>query len=221
MNLQKIIKKIILLFLLGVISVITINVYVLSFSYNNIHQDTTKLPAKPVGIIFWARVFSNWEPSDILKDRLSVAISWYKSGLIDKILVSWDNGRKEYDEVTAMQKYLIKKWVDKNDIYLDYAWFDTYDTLYRSKYIFWVENAYLYTQDFHLKRAVYIAKRLWIESAWVPTDLQDYIYNDYYNRREVLARIKAFLDVEILKSKSKYLGEPVDMSKPQTELSKL
>jgi vancomycin permeability regulator SanA len=52
MNLQKIIKKIILLFLLGVISVITINVYVLSFSYNNIHQDTTKLPAKPVGIIF-------------------------------------------------------------------------------------------------------------------------------------------------------------------------
>ena len=218
---KNILKKLWILIFSWILAIVLINIYVLSFSYWNIHTDTTKLQAKPVGIVFWARVFSNGQPSDILKDRLSVAISSYKTWLIDKILVSGDNWRETYDEVTTMQKYLISKGVKQDDIYLDYAWFDTFDTLYRAKHIFWVENSYLYTQEFHLKRAVYIGKRLWIETQGISTDLQDYIYTGYYNRREVLARVKAFLNVEILRSKSKYLWNPVDMSKPQQEISKL
>jgi vancomycin permeability regulator SanA len=39
------------------------------------------------------------------------------------------------------------------------------------------------------------------------TNLQIYLADDYNKKREVLARVKAFLDVEIFKSSPKYLGD--------------
>jgi vancomycin permeability regulator SanA len=37
------------------------------------------------------------------------------------------------------------------------------------------------------------------------------LLEDYNNRREILARIKAFLEIEILKSKPKYLGDKIEI----------
>jgi vancomycin permeability regulator SanA len=110
-----------------------------------------------------------------------------------------------------MQKYLLDLWVEKDDIYLDYAGFDTYDSLYRAREIFWVQKVVLFTQDFHLKRALYIAKRLWLQPLWVETNLQSYVKDKYNNIREVFARVKAFLEVEILKSKPRFLGDKIEI----------
>ena len=114
-----------------------------------------------------------------------------------------------------MQKYLLTQWVDVHDMYLDYAGFDTYDSLYRAKHVFQVSELMLFTQDFHLKRAMYISQRLGISTIGVATNLQPYVNEQYNNRREVLARVKAFLDVEILKSKSKYLWDPIPILSDQ------
>jgi vancomycin permeability regulator SanA len=43
------------------------------------------------------------------------------------------------------------------------------------------------------------------------TDLQDYRDINYFERREMLSRIKAFLEIEILKSKPKFLGEKIEI----------
>ena len=110
-----------------------------------------------------------------------------------------------------MQKYLINLWVEVDDIYLDYAWFDTYDSIYRAREIFGVNDIVLFTQDFHLKRAMYIINKLDINTYWVETNLQKYINEDYNNRREIFARIKAFLDVEIFNSRPKYLWETIEI----------
>jgi vancomycin permeability regulator SanA len=69
----------------------------------------------------------------------------------------------------------------------------------------------LFTQDYHLKRAMYIAKRLGIKTQWMSSDLQEYRDMDYFERRELFSRIKAFLEVEILKSKPKFLGESIEI----------
>lgn len=215
----KILKYLWTFLLFWILSIISINLYVLSFSKWKILQNTNNLEKIEVWLVFWARVMQTWVPSDILKDRLKVAISAYKEEKINKIIVSGDNSIEKYDEPTSMRNYLVDNWVAKDDIYLDYAWFDTYDTLYRAKYIFWVENVVLFTQEFHLKRALYISEKLWIGSIWVSTNLQSYIHDDYYDRREVLARIKAFLNVDILNSKPKFLWNKIDMNFPQEEIS--
>jgi len=195
--------------------ILIINYLVLSFSKEGYFNDVEKLPNIRVWLVFGASVKRNWDPSDILKDRLIVTYNAYNKWKIKKIIVSWDNSKPNYNEPAAMEKYLIKLWVKKEDIYLDFAGFDTYDSIYRAKHIFWVEKIILFTQDFHLKRAMYISKKLWFETYWVETNLQEYLAKNYNNRREVLARIKAFLDVDINGSNPKFLWEPVDMSKPQ------
>ena len=207
-------KKIIyswLLTSLTAIFIIVVNYYVLSFSSINYYYDVDWLENKNVWLVFGASVIWNNTPSGILKDRLKVAYNAYEKWKINKIIVSWDNSRKSYNEPVTMQRFLIDLWVDVEDIYLDYAWFDTYDSIYRAREIFWVEELVLFTQDFHLKRAMYISQKLWIKTYWVETNLQKYIKEDYNNRREVFARIKAFLDVEIWNSKPKFLGEKIEI----------
>lgn len=198
---------------LSLITVIitVINFHVLSYSKINYYYDVEWLEKKYVWLVFWASVLQNWTPSDILKDRLKVAYKAYNTWKIEKIIVSWDNSHLSYNEPLAMQKYLINLWVDIDDIYLDYAWFDTYDSIYRAREIFGVNEIVLFTQDFHLKRAMYISNKLWINTLWVETNLQKYINEDYNNRREIFARIKAFIEIEIFKPKPRYLWEKIEI----------
>ena len=107
--------------------------------------------------------------------------------------------------------FLYENWVKKADIFLDYAWFDTLDTIYRAKEIFWNTSLTLFTQEFHLKRALYICEWLQIDCVWVKTDLQNYLYIDYYNSREILARYKAFLNI-LFSAKPKFLWDKIDMN---------
>lgn len=204
--------SIILIILFLFVGIITaINIYVLNFSKTNYYSKVDDINDTYVWLVFWASVIWKNKPSDILKDRLKVAYKAYKYKKIQKIIVSWDNSRKTYNEPLVMQKYLIDLWVNERDIYLDYAWFDTYDSIYRAKAIFWVEEIVIFTQDFQLKRAMYISKRLWIKTEWVETNLKKYLKEDYNNKREIFARVKAFLDVEILKSKPTYLWEKIEI----------
>jgi len=208
---KKFFRNSLIAFLLLVIFIVIVNIYVLKFSQKNYYKNVENLENVYVWLVFWAAVVWKDKPSDILKDRLNVAYKAYNSKKIEKIIVSWDNSKKTYNEPLVMQKYLINLWVDVDDIYLDYAWFDTYDSIYRAKKIFWVEKVVLFTQDFHLKRAMYISKRLWLKTYWVETNLQKYLKESYNNKREVLARIKAFLDVEIFKSKPTFLWEKIEI----------
>jgi SanA protein len=85
------------------------------------------------------------------------------------------------------------------------------DTIYRAKEIFWNTSLTLFTQEFHLKRALYICEWLKIDCVWVKTDLQNYLYIDYYNNREILARYKAFLNI-LFSAKPKFLWDKIDMN---------
>lgn len=206
--LKKVFLYLILLVILAWFIIFSINYYVLSFSSKNYFKDVNSLPKKEIWLVFWASV-KWWKPSLILKDRLDVAFEAYKTEKIEKIIVSWDNSVANYNEPRVMKNYLVSLWVDENDIYEDFAWFDTYDSIYRVRDIFKAEKVVLFTQDFHLKRALYIAEKLWVEAYWVPTDLRKYSKSRYNYYREIFARIKAFLEVEIIKSKPKFLWESI------------
>lgn len=192
-----------------ILFIVWVNYYVLSFSSQNYFYDLDWLDDKYLWLVFWASVINNKYPSDILKDRLKVAYDAYNNWKIKKIIVSWDNSKINYNEPEVMKNYLVSLWVKTDDVYLDYAWFDTYDSLYRAREIFDATEIVLFTQDFHLKRAMYIWNKLWLKVYWVETNLQKYVKENYNNRREVFARIKAFFEIEIFKNKPRYLWDKV------------
>ena len=208
------ITSIFLLFFIWVNSYITNFSKNLTFSNNQTSHTFFKknLTKYQVWMILWARVYKNWRLSDILKDRTDTAIEFYNKWYFDKFLVSWDHGQKEYDEVNAVKNYLLNKWIKGNDIFLDHAWFDTFDSFYRAKNIFEIESLFIFTQEFHLPRSVYLAKKLWINNVyWIVSDKHIYLSQKTNNLREYLAKIKAFLEIQFW-SKSKYLWDKILIS---------
>ena len=151
-------------------------------------------------------------PSLTLARRLDKALELYDSGVSDKIIVSGDHGKKDYDEVNAMRDYLCERGVPIENVFMDHAGFSTYDTIYRAKEIFLVESAVVVTQKLHLVRALYIAEKLGLECEGVIAMDATVASTRVQMLREYPARVKAFLDCCILKSKPKYLGEEIPVS---------
>lgn len=163
-------------------------------------------PTEEVAIVFGAQVKDNGVLSDALKLRVDTSIDLYKNNKIKKLLFTGDNSRKEYDEVTNMQKYAIDNGVPESAITLDYAGFRTYDSCYRAKEIFGVDKAILVTQEYHLYRTIFTCNAIGIESVGV-------VAPDYMGPalakgkiREIPAVIQSVFDV-IINRQPKFLGK--------------
>ncbi|MCF7860193.1 YdcF family protein [Patescibacteria group bacterium] len=165
---------------------------------------------RPAVLVLGARVDGGENVSPVFADRLDMAASLYESGLVRKILISGDHGTVFYNEVGAGKDYLLEKNVAAEDIFLDHAGFDTYDSIYRAKNVFHLDKMLISTQDFHLLRSLYIAKRLNVKAWGCRADKRYYANIKYMTRREWLASIKAWLDIN-LGSTSKFLGPIIDI----------
>jgi len=183
-------------------------------SYDNFIVDNCVADIKgqrPAVLVLGAKVDSQDNVSPVFADRLDTAVSLYKAGLVKKILISGDHGTAFYDEVNAGKEYLLEQNVAPEDIFLDHAGFDTFDSIYRAKNIFRLNSLLISTQDFHLSRSLYIAQRLDIDAWGCRADKRYYANIDYMKRREWLASIKAWLDIN-LGSRPKFLGRIIDIN---------
>lgn len=170
-----------------------------------------EVPKKEIGLVLWAWA-KNWKLSIIFKDRLRIAALAYRENKIKKVIISWDNSRADYDELTPAKLFLNNLWVDKNDIFLDYAWFDTYQSLYRANFIFSATQINIITQEYHLKRALYICDELWMICDWIKADRQEYMYMKKYVFRETLANLKAYYNTFLWNKKPQFLWEKIDLN---------
>ena len=195
----------VLIFLLFVFCVLN----VLRFDSSIVPID--RVGMAPVAIVLGAKVKADGAPSDILRDRLLTAIDLYRTGSVEKILVSGDDGQVAYDEVNAMRIYLLAANVDADDIFLDHAGFDTYDSMIRAKKVFGITKAIIVTQEYHLPRALYLANAFGIEAQGVAADRQTYLGILRYQARELLADVKAVFDVT-LRAPPHFLGDDIDVT---------
>ena len=118
---------------------------------------------------------------------------------------------KNYDEVNVMKQYLIDKNIESKNIFMDHAGISTYDSIYRAKKIFKANKIIIITQEYHLYRALYIAKQLDIEAYGIIADKRKYHGQFKRDIREIAARIKDFIKC-LNKPQSKYLGEVIPIN---------
>ena len=151
----------------------------------------------------------NGSPSPMLQERLDLGAELYRAGVSEKILVTGDNGRADYNEVQAMEDYLAEEQsVPREDIVRDHAGFSTYESMYRAKEIFCVESAVVVTQRYHLFRAVYDASKLGIRAWGADAERTAFSGKEYREIRECAARVKDFAFC-IFRPKPKYLGDKI------------
>ena len=208
---KKIIKIIIIIAITIVVASFFINIYMIESTKDMIINVDDKRNIKDVDaiVVLGCKAYDDY-PSLMLQYRLNKGIEVYNE-LNSKLLLTGDHGKKDYDEVNVMKKYVLSSGIDENDIFLDHAGFNTYDSLYRVKEVFNAKKIVIITQKYHLYRALYIAHALNLEAYGIIADDIPYKSIMLKNEiREVLSRDKNFFKV-IFKPKSKYLGEKINL----------
>jgi SanA protein len=173
-----------------------------------LYPDLEALPQFDVALLLGTTKAVFGRPNRFYQYRLQAAAELFFGGKIKAILISGDNAKKSYNEPIDMKNDLLKLGIPEGVLTLDYAGFSTLDSVLRAKHIFGQNRLLVVSQPFHCKRAIYIARRHQIDAYGFPAqDVNGPTAQKTYSR-EYLARVKAFLDVEIFNSQPRFLGKP-------------
>lgn len=187
----------------------------LGFEINYLFLDTfddySKFKPATAAIVPGAAVYGK-KPSTVLKDRLKAALLLYQNNKVKKILLSGDNSAPDYNEIRPMLNFMLNNKVKKDDIFVDYAGFRTLDTMTRAKVIFKINDAIIVTQKFHQPRAAYIAQKVGIRVACYESDFHIYKAHNKNRLREYFARNLAWVDMNILNTHPKFLGDTIPIT---------
>ena len=196
--------------LLGVGAIALLNGIVIGTTRSRIlsTDEAAKLQDVDCILVLGCHVRSGGVPSHMLEDRLTVGVQLYDLGAAPKLLMSGDHGQTEYDEVNTMKQFAVDAGVPSSDVFMDHAGFSTYESMYRAKEVFQAEKIIIVTQEYHLYRAVYIARSLGLDAYGVTSDYNRYLGQFRRDVREVLARVKDF-GTSIFKPEPTYLGETI------------
>ena len=189
-NLRTLIVCFVSVMLLFAIAIGVINAVVIGMTSGDIRDFSTD-EGYSVAIVFGAKVHEGGTLSAMLEDRMKEAIALYRSGKVEKILVSGD-GRGEWSETKYMKLYAMEHGVAEEDILVDDEGYSTIETVKRAKELFGIEKCVLVTQKYHLYRAMYSAKSIGMDVVGVASDPRKYYGQLYREVREVLARVKDF-----------------------------
>lgn len=198
--------KIILITIMTIIvlSPLLINLYVIFNTTSNIIIKEEYQQLKDVDYILVLGASVRRErPSPMLEDRLKKTIELYNINTQNKILVTGDHTKEDYDEVTIMKNYLLENNIPEEKIIMDPAGVSTYDSIFRVQKQLKAKKIIIVSQKYHLYRALYIANSLGIEAYGVPADDIKYKGATYREVREILARNKDFIK-SIIKPTSYY-----------------
>ena len=152
----------------------------------------------------------NITPSDMLYDRVSVAAELYRLGEGKTPLLMSGDHTGDYNEVAVMKSLAVELGASSEDVFLDHAGYSTFESIYRAKEKFGAKKIVIITQEYHLHRALHIARELGLEAVGVSADLRNYRGQTRYDAREVLARFKDLF----VAAKGEYegdVGEAVDL----------
>ena len=177
-----------------------------------IYWEADRVPGRRVAVVFGAAVYRGDVLSPMLRDRVETAAALYRAGKVQKVLMSGDNRFAHYNEPAAMIKHAVALGVPQEDLAPDYAGRRTYDTCYRARHIFGLEEAILITQAFHLPRAVYTCRALGVDAVGLVGDRQAYLpsVQVWYELREILATLIAWWEVHV-SHPLPVLGDPIEI----------
>jgi len=192
---RKLKKLFIWVFILFFIVYVSCNIIIYYGSKGFLYGNRDDVPASYVALVPGASVYANGQPSEILADRLDKAFELYEAGKVKRFLLSGDHSTRTYNEVKAMKNYLNKKGVPDSVLFTDHAGLDTYSSMVRAARVFEVDSLIVVTQTFHLRRAVYIARKLGLTAYGYRADLHRYPSINYLMMRESFASLKAVFEV--------------------------
>ena len=182
-----------------------------SYSSDRTYSDINKIPKNKVGLVLGtASRLVEGGVNPYYAHRIEATIQLFKAGKIDFVLVSGDNGSIYYKEPTTIKNDLVAGGIPEDKIFLDYAGFRTLDSVVRAKEIFGLDQVTIISQEFHNKRAIYLANHKGLDA--IGFNAQDISGNESIkvHFREYFARVKVFVDL-VLNTQPRFYGEKIEI----------
>lgn len=185
------------------------NYWVLSTVAPKVYNDIDEVTYSDVALVLGtSRSVNGVDENPFFTHRITAAAELFFEGKVKHILVSGDNSSMHYNEPRDMKHALLKLGVPDSCITMDFAGLRTLDSVVRSHKIFQQKRITIVSQEFHNYRALFIANHYGIDAI---------AYNANYPitatqrivMREYLARPKAILDLYLLNTQPKFLGEKI------------
>jgi vancomycin permeability regulator SanA len=107
-----------------------------------------------------------------------------------------------------MKNYAMAAGIKSSDIFMDHAGFSTYESMYRAKEVFLAKTVIIVSQNYHLPRAVYDARKLGLTAYGVAAEDIAYLGQTARDLREILARNKDVVKC-VFKVKPTFLGDAI------------
>ena len=170
-------------------------------------EEAAKTPADCI-LVLGCGVRPTGEPSLMLRDRLDMGLKLFENGASNRLLMSGDHGRVEYDEVNVMKDYAVERGVPSEAVFMDHAGFSTYESMYRARDVFCAKRIVIVSQGYHLYRAVYDARALGLDAWGVAAEDIRYLGQAGRDLREILARNKDFF-YGLFQPEPTFLGETI------------
>jgi len=190
----------------------TLNIWLVKSCSAAVYRDISTLPSHDVGLVLGTiRLLRSGSVNPHFQARIDAAAALYRAGRVKHLLLSGDNHRRGYDEPTDMKEALLAKGVPESAMTLDYAGFRTLDSVVRAKKVFGQTKLTLITDDFHAPRAVFLSRHSGIDAVAFSAEPVSMNRSIRSRVRELAARVKAVLDVYVLHTRPKFLGERIEM----------
>lgn len=169
------------------------------YAYPRVFNQVDNLPEKEFGLVLGTSpVLKDGRPNRYFLRRISATVQLYQAGKIHRIILSGDK-HEGYDEPTSMQIALVAAGVPAEVCLLDGKGYDTVDSIRNARKLFGAESFTIISQDFHCERAVLLAGCLGIRAIAFEAEDVESFWQSRTKHREILARVKVFKDVLMLK----------------------
>lgn len=173
-------------------------------------DEADQVPEAPVAVVLGASPrLADGRANLFFLPRLESAAALFKARRVKALIVSGDNGTRGYDEPTEMKRLLVQMGVPEARVVCDFAGFRTLDSVVRAKEVFGQTRVVFVSQRFHNERAIYLARAAGMEAHGLNAQDVSVAIAPKTFLRERLACVKAVLDVAVLGTQPKFLGEKI------------
>jgi SanA protein len=172
-------------------------------------EDPQQVGAGRIGLVFGCHDRFQDRENLYFRYRIDAAEALWKAGKLRGLIVSGDNSRPDYNEPETMRRALIQRGIPADRIVCDYAGLRTLDSVVRAKEIFGVNEVTFISQRFQNERAAFLARANGMTAGGLNARDVEGRGGWKTKVREGGARVKMWLDVHLVKTRPRHLGERV------------
>ncbi|PIB35318.1 hypothetical protein BFP72_07855 [Reichenbachiella sp. 5M10] len=175
------------------------NVWIIGETSDRVYADSRQVIGAEVALVFGtSSKLVGGDANPFFVNRMKAAVELYKSGKVEKLLLSGSRDSIYYNEAQMMEEFLIEEGVPQSSILLDDHGDRTLESIERLRDVYGYTQCVMVTQQYHAYRCIFIADKLGIQAECYQAQTPEIFEHKKAILRELFARTKAILDLYLL-----------------------